>query len=183
MCYRAFFFLFARSFKKRYFCIYIINLRARVSRCRKVLRFTLRWKSFKVTFRKFLTKKIKSTVLSPLSATKQALVIVYQIFRLVGDKNYLQIISHQMVLSATKLTALLIYKSRPDNFNDPSGDFISHEEFLLILVQNIVFFCTKECILLYKRLHSFVQEYIKMYRRILKRWRVFAKKPERIGRN
>jgi hypothetical protein len=101
----------------------------------------------------------------------------------VGDKNYLQIISHQMVLSATKLTALLIYKSRPDNFNDPSGDFISHEEFLLILVQNIVFFCTKECIVLYKRLHSFVQEYIKMYRRILKRWRVFAKKPERIGRN
>ena len=93
-----------------------------------------------------------------------------------GDKNYLQIISHQMVLSATKLTALLIYKSRPDIFNDPSGDFISHEEYLLILVQNIVFFCTKEYIVLYKRLYSFVQEYNKMSRRISKRWWVFEKK-------
>jgi hypothetical protein len=94
-----------------------------------------------------------------------------------------------MVLSPTKLTALLIYKSRPDIFNDPSGDFISHEEYLLILVQNIVFFCTKEYIVLYKRLYSFVQEYNKMSRRISKRWRVFEKKwrvfserPGRLGR-
>ena len=53
------FFFFARNIGKGYFFIYIINLRALVRRCRKVLRFTLRWKSFKVTFRKFLTKKNK----------------------------------------------------------------------------------------------------------------------------
>ena len=102
---------------------------------------------------------------------------------LVADKNYLQIICYQMVVSATKVATLFILKSRSDIFQDPTGDFISHEDNLLTLVQNIVFFCTKEYIVLYKRLHSFVQEHTKMSRRILERWRVFAKKPERIGRN
>jgi len=74
-----------------------------------------------------------------------------------------------MVVSATKVATLFILKSRPGIFSDPTGDFISHEEYLLILVQNIAFFCTKEYIVLYKRLHSFVQEYIKTSRRIKKR--------------
>ncbi len=88
-----------------------------------------------------------------------------------------------MVISATKVATLFVLKSRPGIFNNPTRDFIFHEEYLLIIVQNIVFFCTKEYIILYKRLYSFVQEYTKMSRRILKRWRVFAKKPERIERN
>ncbi len=66
-------------------------------------------------------------------------------------------------------------KSRSDIFQDPTGDFISHEDYLLNLVQNIVFFCTKEYIVLYKGLYSFVQECTKMYRRIKKRWRVLEK--------
>ena len=88
-----------------------------------------------------------------------------------------------MVVSATKVATLFILKSRPDILNNPAGDFISHEDYLLNLVQNIVFFCTKEYIVLYKRLHSFVQEYRNTSKRILKRWGMFAKRPGWMKKN
>jgi len=45
----------------------------------------------------------------------------------VADKNYLQIICYQMVVSATRVVTPFVWKSRPGIYPNPTGDFISSE--------------------------------------------------------
>jgi len=50
----------------------------------------------------------------------------------------------------------------PEYNKTPVYFFKNHSWYLFFLVQKNAFFCTKQLYLLYKRMHCFVQDYIKL---------------------